>query len=152
MTRQFKFAGLVGMMLFMTCAKDSMGLDEGDFFIFGTYHGFCRGECVTLYRLVDGKLYLDDMERLDPEKLIFQSQSLPDSSYQKALSIWKKFPEGMLEEPERIGIPDAHDQGGYFIRLRQNGEERDWYIDTVLERLPDYVQQFITYMNQVSLP
>ncbi|MCB0658205.1 MAG: hypothetical protein KDC57_18805 [Saprospiraceae bacterium] len=135
-----------------TCSKDQPNFMKGDFFIYGVYHGYCAGECVTLFKLTSTNLYMDDLARLDPDNLKFQETPLPDSSYQKALVLWEDFPEAMWEEPERLGMPDAHDQGGYFIRIKEGNKERDWYIDTVLERLPDYVQEYIGKAQSITLP
>lgn len=140
------------LMAGLACSKDEMSLGKGEYFIFGIYHGFCASECVTLYKLEDDKLYIDAMNRLDAENLAFSENPLPDSSYQKALQIWEQFPARLLTESDRIGMPDAHDQGGYFIRLNREGATRDWYIDTVLERLPQYLQVYITSLNEIKLP
>ncbi|HPG07736.1 MAG: hypothetical protein KDC59_13575 [Saprospiraceae bacterium] len=135
----------------LACSKDEIALGKGDSFVFGVYHGFCANECVTLFKLENDKLYLDEMNRLDPENLVFSSSPLPDSSFQKAMKIWELFPEQLLSEPEQIGIPDAHDQGGYYLRLSQGGSIHSWYIDTVLERLPEYLQQYLIKLNEVKL-
>ena len=116
--------------------------------IFGTYYGFCFGECVTLYKLEDGLLYVDDMQRLE-ETLIFQSDPLTLDKAEIARRLLDLFPEKLFEEKEVIGIPDAHDQGGFFIQHIQEDQVTQWNIDTFKDRLPAYLQDFISEVEEV---
>jgi hypothetical protein len=123
-----------------------------DAFVFGKYFGFCQGEqCTNLYKLQNGQLFADDMERLmHPDDLVFQPEPLSEDKYATAKAILDSLPTALFEEPsETIGCPDCADQGGYFIEWRTSGETQRWYLDANKNNLPEYLVSYAQQIDEV---
>ena len=137
-------------LVLLSCNKEENPppLEQDFTLIFGTHYGFCFGECVTLYKLENGLLYIDDMDRLT-ETLTFETDPLTLDKAEIAKPLLDLFPKELFKEKEVIGIPDAHDQGGFFIQHIQGDQIAQWNIDTIKDRLPSYLQDYITEVENV---
>ena len=120
------------------CKKETIGCQfpfgSGDFeyFIFGTAHGMCIGDCAKIFQLEGGKLFADDVvEHLTSENVTFQTTSLPAEKVAIATELSQQFPLALLDEANgQIGCPDCHDQGKMFVKVKTaDGEIRFWFID-----------------------
>lgn len=139
-------------LLAAQCEKEDTQLlpeDEYSEFIFGVAYGFCGGNCVHLFKMTDGNIYPDLMDKGNPEEATFSSVPLNDQKYQLAVPIREQFPEALFDEKETIGCPDCADQGGYYIQLTRDGEVFKWRIDTQTKSLPDFLQDYAEKMGGV---
>ena len=115
-----------------SCKKDSFMLELAptDYLIFGEYFGECIGNCVTLYKIEDGQLYLDDVDYGPPTEIPFLEAPLAPEKYEAARNIVDFFPNELLQsDRRRYGCPDCHDQGGIYLELFQEGQRHIWFID-----------------------
>ena len=128
--------------------------EEDTVLVFGTYYGFCLGDCTHLYKLEDGQLFgdqgIDNLYLYADRELPFQSEARPGEDYDRARILLDEFPNDLLgEEEETLGIPDAYDQGGIYLELRRGEATNRWYLDTNVEALPDYVQDYATMVKAI---
>lgn len=139
-------------VLCIQCAPEQLmeGPVDETILIFGIYYGFCAGNCTHIYKLEDGELYQDNVDHLNPEQLTFELSPLPEEDYISAKVVLENFPEKLLDEEEDyIGLPDAHDQGGYYIEYRKEDIHRFWRIDTVDSRIPAYLANYMDLVQSV---
>ena len=131
-----------------TCIMSCSGEDQTAIpeFIFGSYYGFCAGNCTQLYKAENGALYPDAEDRLDKPagELRFSSDVLDAADYARAVSLYENLPQQLYSNTEdTYGIPDAYDQGGYLLAVRDGSGYRSWFIDTNIDALPIFLQDYI---------
>ncbi len=139
-------------LLSAECQKDNIQpnlFGDNPVFIFGTSYGHCMGNCVNLYKIVDGKIYPDLLDRGNPADATFSEMPLSDVDYQLALPVMAQFPEALWEAKSPIGCPDCADQGAYFIQVEKEGEVFQWLIDRDEEKLPEYLKPYTKLMGKV---
>ncbi len=142
----------------LSCEKEEdcctpLEAEEDRTLIFGTYFGFCLGDCTHLFKIEKGEVFPDQgIERLNVnEALTFSAVPLSIEDYNKAKTLLDNFPEPLLDEEETtIGIPDAYDQGGIFLQLTENETVRSWYLDSNIEALPKYLRAYATMVKEVT--
>jgi hypothetical protein len=114
---------------------------------FGTYYGECGGNCTTIYWARDQELRGDTIDFFYGAELLLGDLGayplLPDSLYQLAINLRADFPSQLYDEAETIGIPDAYDQGGYFIAVPEGSGYRSWQIDTNRDAVPTEMHVFL---------
>lgn len=141
------------LLLVVSCDDDDNGSSTPGTvteLYFGTFRGQCGGNCTTIYWVRDQELRTDTINDiyaglptlgdLDAYPL------LSDSLYQFTTEIRAAFPNQLYNEEPVIGIPDAYDQGGYFIAVPSGDGYREWRIDTNFDDVPDELEPFL---NQV---
>jgi hypothetical protein len=124
--------------------------DNVEHFAFGTFYGFCIGNCTNVYKLQGDALFADKVEREYPDpKTTYQNQSLDTKSVNKAKDLLKALPEQLLgEDVETIGCPDCADQGGFYVEIKLKGKEvQYWRIDTNVNEHPTYLKDFLKQLN-----
>ena len=123
------------------------------FLIFGGFYGFCLGPtCVETYQLKAGKLYVDQADTYaKPFPYTGEWAERPAAEYALAAPLLTALPEEIWQaDQETFGIPDAYDQGGYFIEARRvDGTHRAWRLDTNLEALPEAIRPFAAQVRAV---
>ena len=78
----------------------------------------------------------------------FTNNSLEEWKLELGKSLLDKFPNTLLEsEIDVYGCPDCWDQGGFYLRLISEEEDRIWMIDT---RNDEQNQEIIDYKNKVN--
>ncbi len=132
-----------------------------DHLVFGLYYGECVGDCATLLKLEDGKLYADNIEypfeivsdengffSHEIENISFKKQALPEEYYPVAKRLLSKFPGELLLVDEQVfGTPDAYDQGGLYLAMQINGKRKAWKIDPADNfQEPEYA---VLYKNEL---
>ena len=115
--------------------------------IFGTYYGFCFGDCADIYKIESGKIFadreIDNFYLVRDEELPFESDPRPEEDYDVAETLLESFPNRLFdEEEETLGIPDAHDQGGIYLEIRTPDRTQRWFLDTQTDRLPEYLRDY----------
>ncbi len=151
---------LFAVLSFAACKDADITVQEletnsDDYMIFGTYHGFCMGDCTHLYKLEKGKLYPDAVERVYPsaeqrDSLIFSETPLAQELYALAKTLRDSIPNELLTtEEERIGCPDCADQGGIYIEIKIGDTIKSWNIDTQESSLPAYLIPYTRKVKEV---
>ncbi len=122
-------------------------LSADDYLVFGTYYGFCAGNCTSLYKLTTTEVYEDDINYFEKEKdVVFRSQPLGSSKLSLAAELCRSFPfDSIISEKETIGCPDCHDQGVVYVELKKNGLVRKWFIDPDANQndVPAYLKSYV---------
>ncbi|MBC7885739.1 MAG: hypothetical protein H7X99_09705 [Saprospiraceae bacterium] len=134
-----------------SCSKDSNeALPDGtpDYIEFGSYHGFCGGEkCIEIFRLDDVSVY-EDTTDLYPSGTLNDERKfilLSSEKFEKVNSLIADFPSALLDETKvTFGIPDAYDQGGYYVGYKKENVLRVWLFDKNLNEVPSYTHSFLT--------
>ena len=144
----FRFLFISFLFLITACNKEENTPIDIDSFIFGQYCNYCVGDCAQFYKLDAENIYVDEqIERFARVGDLHFNNTLPKEKFDLAKSLIENFPLEILEEKEIIGLPDAHDQCGLFIAYKKGDIQKHWYIDTIEDRLPEYLQ---TYTREVK--
>ncbi len=130
------------------CNKDDLH-PTVDALIFGSYYGRCASDCTKLYKLENQQLYAKEKVLYISDDWAFSTTPASQTDYDLAKNLLTKFPKQLFEEPDQIGIPNAHDQGGLVIAVPDGESWRVWYIDTVTDRLPAYLVPYIQDVRKV---
>jgi hypothetical protein len=152
------FTLLVLILALSSCDKAedqnlSQTIGDVEHFAFGTFYGYCIGNCTNVFKLQGDALFADKVERGYPDpKTPYQNQSLDVKSVNKAKDLLKAFPEKLLgEDVETIGCPDCADQGGFYVEIKQKGREATyWRIDTNESEQPAYLKSFLKQLEALT--
>ena len=129
-----------------------------EYLIVGTYYGFCIGDCVNLFQIVDNQVFGDAVnDNVIPENVPFKNDALGGDSYELAKVLVTGFPDelGLVEADSQgrnvLGCPDCADQGGFYLELKKVDEEtaQKWYVDTNEKDLPDYLVDYVRQIRSV---
>lgn len=141
------------LLLWTSCKKDEDKisncklLSSDDYLIFGTYYGFCIGDCASIYKLTTSELHEDSIANFEKEKPIsFKTQALPTSKLSTAAVLCDSFPlDRLFSEQETVGCPDCHDQGVVYLELKKSGQVKKWYVDPDVnaDKVPAYLKTYI---------
>lgn len=154
---------LIIMMSFTAC-NDALEVNEteGEYanqtkdeehLIFGMEYGFCIGDCIHLFMIKDNKLYADNLTRAQHGEgdLTFQDKPLDQKYYELVKDLPKKLTREFVQSADgRFGTPDAHDQGGVYIGIKQDEIEKLWFADPVTERIPEYMRDLVKEVHDVT--
>lgn len=141
-----------------SCRKEcSCEQQLDDYLIFGNYYGMCAGEeCVEIFKIENGTLSEDSNDDYPSDSPYSGNYSaLPSAKYDLVKDLSNHIPAQLLNEDDGyIGIPDAYDQGGYVLELKENGTTRYWRIDTDTSNTPTYLHAFTdtlrSYIDKIS--
>jgi hypothetical protein len=101
-----------------------------DYLVFGTYRGFCAGDCVSLFKITTNELFADNMTGRFDKPLSFNASALSSDKYAIAAALCAKFPlESTNAIDVTLGCPDCHDQGVVYVELKRGSVIRTWKID-----------------------
>ena len=121
---------IINIVLFLACSKEGSPTDSNEYFIYGTSFGFCIGNCTHLFKLENGEVFPDVVDRLNVDELVFSVEADNDQ-LDVALRLHDAFPNILLDsDQDRYGCPDCADQGTIFIQRKIGDEVRSWFIDT----------------------
>ncbi len=127
---------LILLLSVMTLSCSDQDVNENDYLVFGTYYGFCIGNCTNIYKIENGQLFKDKLERPIIEDLSFHSDPLPKNKFHIAQQLLKDLPDYFMNNKgDTLGCPNCGDQGSYIVEIRnQFGLQRfiiDPWIDPV---------------------
>ncbi|MBK6930411.1 MAG: hypothetical protein IPH12_05905 [Saprospirales bacterium] len=147
-----KNALFFSVLLFAACTKEpDVAPSTNDYFIFGTYYGECAGNCSHIFKLEGQNLFADDMEYLQPDDLVFQSQSLAPDKIALAAALEAQIPASLFDETaETIGCPDCHDQGGYLVKIKTGDTVRQWFIDRDVPKYAAFCDSIAATVQQLE--
>ena len=144
-TQTILFLALFITGIFSGCKKDDAQPAEYDYLVFGKYYGFCGGEnCIEVFKIENGVLY-EDSSDVYPAGAPYQGAyvALSAAQYNLVKDLVNEIPAQLLNEPNgHIGIPDAYDQGGFVVEVKENGTVKYWRIDTHSAAIPAYLASF----------
>jgi len=124
-------------------------------FIFGTYHGFCMGDCAELYKIENDALFADTTDRFYPFSepygtIEFQDTPLSTERYTVAVELLAAIPDELLNSEEQtFGCPDCADQGGIYIEIKDGADVQAWNIDISEDNLPEFLVPFVQQIKAV---
>ncbi len=123
-----------------------------NYLVFGHFYGFCGGEtCIEKFKLTSTQIFEDTNDvypgtnsGIQPNYLL-----LPIEKFQAAQDLMTFFPNSLLAETSTtIGIPDASDGGGLYIRYHFNGVDKVWLIDQFKTNVPSNYHAFMDKVNE----
>lgn len=129
--------------------KQTKSSIESEYIIFGSYAGECLGDCATLFKIENEKLYIDTVDfpfgnnsyGFYPKEITFDQKALPQENYEIAQRVLSNFPDELSKiESQEFGCPDCDDRGAIYLEINLQGARKIWTIDTS-ERLiePSYM-------------
>jgi hypothetical protein len=134
------------VILLIACGKED-AVKDSDTFIFGHFFGECIGElCVEIYKIENDKLYEDTNDQYPSiNGNTYSWVERDDVDIQEIEDILLDVPEKLFEETDQIiGMPDAGDWGGIYVKLIREDETFFWLIDHADENIPSYLVDFTT--------
>lgn len=144
---------IVLLGLFSNCKKDCgcHRQPDNDYMVFGQFYGMCMGEtCVEIFKMENGNLYEDTTDQYPFGSSPYNGSyiQLPQAKYNLVEDLANYVPPQLLNEGDTIiGMPDAYDQGGYYVELKESGGRRYWLIDTDKDNIPAYLRAFTDTLN-----
>lgn len=136
------------ILFFTACSDDGFGSE--DVFYFGTYAGFCAGDCWTVFLIQDNEVFPDNFDPRNDSELSFSSTPLPNEKYDIAEEIRSSLPAILKNTDTQIyGCPDCADQGGIIVGWTIDGVSREIRIDPFLD--DKELQEIIDYAKQVRV-
>ncbi len=149
---------LLSTAFISSCKKEcSCEQQFGDYLLFGNYYGMCAGEdCVEIFKIENGVLSEDSNDNYPSDSPYSGNYAvLPSAKYDLVKDLSNYIPAQLFNENDGyIGTPDAYDQGGYVLELKENGTHRYWRIDTDTSNTPDYLHAFTdtlrNYIDKIS--
>ena len=135
-------------IIFTSCKKEEVEINNNEYLIFGHFYGMCGGEdCIETFKLTDEKLYEDLNDNYSGTEP-FNFVILGDEKYNEAKDLISFFPSQLLNENDiTFGCPDCVDQGGLFIGYKKDGELKKWRIDQNKNQVPNYLHNFMDKVN-----
>jgi len=131
------------------CEKQSQLSMPGKL-VFGEAHGFCVGDCAHFFKLQDGKLLKDNIERYDGSEPSFHQAALSNVRYELAEKLLVNFPQYLVNHPNQtFGCPDCADQGGIHLYYNAGGEDMFWHIDTSIGGQPEEIREYVSQVTDV---
>jgi hypothetical protein len=143
------------LIFIISCKKEKtvtpLNLNNGDYFIFGTYAGECTGDCARFFVLKDNNIYADDnVNYFYNDSLQFNAAPLTTEKYNLSKSLLTDFPTYLLQHKnETFGCPDCTDGGALYIKIKIDGITSFWYIDNFTGNQPEEIRNYITQMETV---
>ncbi len=123
-----------------------------NYVVFGHYFGFCGGEtCIEKFKLTSNKIY-EDVNDVYPgvnSGTLPIYVQLPNNKFLAAQDLMTFFPNDLLTETNTtIGMPDASDGGGLYIKYHVNGVDKLWLIDQFKQNVPAQYHNFMDKVNE----
>jgi len=143
---------LLAVSLFFSCEKTEK-LQGDEYFIFGTYNGFCVQNCTTLFKLEGGHLFADKMDKFIPgDELQFEENALSEDKFKLASDVFVDLPDKLQDTLEKsFGCPGCVDQDIILLVYFDGSDRMEWTVDTDIEMLPDYLQDYAQEIQDLVL-
>ena len=118
-----------------------------DTFIFGHFFGECFGEsCVEIYKIEGDQLFEDTKDQYPSiNGNTYDWVQREDVNIQLIEDILIDIPDELFNETDQIiGMPDAGDWGGIYVKVIRESDTKFWLIDHFNENVPEYLIDFTT--------
>lgn len=140
--------------LFAGCKEEEE--PQADAFIFGKWNLLCESNCIQIYKLDKGKLYVDNMNSFrDAPIITYKSTPLGNEFATLAQDLRTAFPESYMlpRGLDFIACPDCAEQGGYYLAFENEDGVLWWQVGNIPEIWPEeikpFMQKLITTMDQL---
>ena len=136
---------LVVIINFGCCDKTE---PKTDYVVFGDYYGMCGGDgCIDYYKIENGIIYKDLLNEY-PSNNINHHFNVYNGPYSMSiLDLQNENPDLIYSETNSSGMPDAYDQGGYYLEICNNGNITNWKIDKNSQDVPAYLHTLCDSMQ-----
>ena len=125
---------------------------KSDYIVFGDFHGMCGGEqCIEIFKLGKNSLFEDRKDEYPNRDKIYEGkfEVLPQTKFKETKDLMGAFPTDLLNETKTIfGIPDAYDQGGYYLEYNMGGTHKYWILDKNKSKIPLKYHAFVDKMSE----
>jgi len=146
---QISLLAILSLCLSCKDTQESIPDAEGEL-IFGEAYGFCVGDCAHFYRLSNGNLYQDTIDRYMEESPEFDDTPLTSAQYELAAPLLSGIPDYLLKNTNQtIGCPDCADQGGVHLFLTNESQSLFWHIDTFTENQPEEIRAYVSQVRSI---
>ncbi len=141
--------GLMILLLFSGCKQEDEE-PQKDAFIFGWWSAICTGNCIKIYKLENGKLYMDNLNSFREAALItYRSQPLDAQWVPIAENLEANFPQYLLDNQFAVvGCPDCYDQGAIYLAFENASGALYWQIDTDPATWPEGIKSYMESVLQ----
>ncbi len=146
------------LISFSSCTEgetNGVQIEEGTF-IFGSFNGFCQGNCTHLFKYENGQVFRDEMDRFDEDNFTFSSDA-EDDIKEIAQRLFSEFPEFLKDSEQKVyGCPGCTDQSTLYIRLGESESVQSWRLDSFEQEdwpqeLKDYVRLLVTELDKIII-
>ncbi len=135
-----------------TCKEEEK--PEQEAFIFGQWNFRCTGNCIQIYKLIGGKLYVDNMNSFREAPIITYSKTPKEEKYAViAKELEQAFPKDymMPRGLSLIACPVCVEEGGYYLAFERESEIIWWQVGNIPELWPEEIRPFMQKLVQ-SIP
>ena len=147
-------------VVIFNCASKRKEAQTIEYIIFGTYCGECVGQCATMYRIDNTSIKVDTTNNFfseiygfsKNEAYAFTGHTYHTDKDPKAFfdQVKSAMPDDFIDKDgATYGSPDAYDQCGVYIELKNNGKVRKFYIDTNEEETPNDIEIFVNMLYEL---
>lgn len=142
-----KLGFIVVVVMLLTACNPSTPTTT-DYLIFGDFYGMCGGpSCVDYYKIEGGSLYEDQLSEYPGNNPAHHFISYTGVYHPAVLDLENWLPLNIYLEGNTIGMPDAYDQGGFYIEVHKNGNTQYWLIDRDTANIPPYLHAICDTMD-----
>ncbi len=132
-----------------TCKEEEK--PEQEAFIFGQWSFRCTGNCIQIYKLIGGKLYVDNMNSFRESPIITYSKTPKEEKYAViAKELEQAFPKDymMPRGLSLIACPVCVEEGGYYLAFERESEIIWWQVGNIPELWPEEIRPFMQKLVQ----
>jgi hypothetical protein len=132
-----------------TCKEEEK--PEQEAFIFGQWNFRCTGNCIQIYKLIGGKLYVDNMNSFREAPIITYSKTPKEEKYAAiAKELEQAFPKDymMPRGLSLIACPVCVEEGGYYLAFERESEIIWWQVGNIPELWPEEIRPFMQKLVQ----
>jgi hypothetical protein len=132
-----------------TCKEEEK--PEQEAFIFGQWNFRCTGNCIQIYKLIGGKLYVDNMNSFRESPIITYSKTPKEEKYAViAKELEQAFPKDymMPRGLSLIACPVCVEEGGYYLAFERESEIIWWQVGNIPELWPEEIRPFMQKLVQ----
>jgi hypothetical protein len=137
------------LALFIGCKEEEE--PEIDAFIFGKWDLLCENNCIQIYKLDRGKLYVDNLNSFrDAPIITYKSTPLNEQAATLAQDLRAAFPESYLlpRGLQFISCPDCAEQGGYYLAFENRDGVLWWQVGDIPEIWPEEIRPFMEKLEE----
>jgi len=143
-----KILGTAAIITVLLTACNTQNPQQADYIMFGDFYGMCGGpSCVDYYKIEGGTLYKDELNEYPGNNPNHQFIAYTNAYNTQILHLGSLVPTGLYSESTTIGMPDAYDQGGFYIEIHKDGNTQHWLIDRDSANVPTYLHTICDTMS-----
>jgi hypothetical protein len=141
-------------ILLISCKETPTQTESSSKIVFGHFAGYVGNKIYShIFKYENGVLYKDTSHKYINYHTPYQGNwvKMNDSLIKYLNDKLLKYPSQFFAEKDTVfGMPDARDQGGYYLQIKkENGEERFWLFDTSTEHFQAYMKDYLSNMKDI---